>query len=162
MISYESKAEDAIWLALVLKRELGRQVYIDRKPFIKEMVHGRFYGSGEPAPFFIKCSAGEFLRITVTGDNIYSVKKEALNALAEALMPLNDRLGYKIGYPLASFNLWDGKGLDPFYEWALTNKEEYAQKLWDGSLFEDAKPQDMVIYDSDGTILLDATKPKQY
>lgn len=153
MISFNAKREDAIWMEMILRKELGKSVSVKTHPLFKELTWGYFYGHGDPVPFIIKSSAGEFIRITATGDNIYSVKKEALNAIAETLIPLTDRSGALIGHPIASFDLFDGEDVDPYYEWAMTEREEYTRELIDGSLFEDAKPQNMTVYDENGTMI---------
>lgn len=137
MINFTPKMEDAIYLAFLLKKNLGYKVQFTPCVF-KEILQGKIIFENSKYTFFAKYSRGEFLRLTITGNDSLAKKRRALFYMRHSIKEELDTEGNLIGDPLAYFEADDLNGTDPFLEWAFVNKEEYREALENGTLIEDA------------------------
>jgi len=154
MINYISRTEDVKWLAYKLKNALGSKISINQYGLNQEVLHG--YYDKEMCcrfdyfklDFYVKYNRNYFLRIGV-GENCfnksYEEKIEALKDIGKVIIDTESAAGKKIGYPLAFYKAVFEDSSVPTLEWAFRNQEEYTEELRRGTIFDDARIEDLII-----------------
>lgn len=136
-----SKAKDIEVLAYKIKEKLKDQVSINTFGFPQEVLCAKYAEKGKYVSldgiwFYVKYSANDFLRLQMDDNSKRS--KKALRELTTAISEIQRDNGERIGLPLATYTTcMSEKERIPTAEWAFCNREEYAQVLQDGILFDD-------------------------
>ena len=156
MINWMSKEEDIKFLSHKLKEKLGDKISINTYELSQEVLNGKFIFDKKDTfkyngvDFHIKYSANEFLRINVGEIEIYKhymEKVEALLEITKALSKITTKEGAIIGNPLAFYYIETDGYFTPYCDWAFTNQEEYKQELINNTMYDDAKIENLIIYE---------------
>ncbi len=148
-----SRLNDIAGLVYYLNDELKDEVSLDG---VEDILHGTYYPNGDyywdtkGLDFWIKFNRFSFLRIDV-GDTYPEFPYEDKKACLEKLRKLIENYEVEdnpLGKPFAFYTTFEEDQKFPHYEWVFANREEYAQKLIDNILFDDACIEDLTIIDS--------------
>lgn len=154
MINYISRTEDVKWLAYKLKNALDSKISINQYGLNQEVLHG--YYDKEMCcrfdyfklDFYVKYNRNYFLRIGV-GENSfhksYEEKLEALKDIGRVIIDTESITGKQFGYPLAFYKAVFEDSVVPTLEWAFKNQEEYTEALKNGTLFDDAFVENLIV-----------------
>lgn len=155
MINFMSNSDDIVWLAYKLKEEMGRTISINKFGLHNEILTGKYssdlYAQYYGIDFNIKFSADQFLRINVGEIQQSRSYEEKIKALSEFYSVINKIIDNNNGIfknPLAFYNVSSGKNKIPYLDWVFCNREEYEKELVNGTLFDDAVIEDLIIFDN--------------
>lgn len=148
MINYQSKVSDIVRVAYHLKNILGNRVYINTSALYLDVLKGKYHLSNDylitrdkGLNFSIRYSRGEFMRLSISGDDfIYSfaTKEAALLCIASVLSNMLDIEG-KIGSPFAFYTVLNGDKESLSLEWSLCKCSEYMNSFREGNILEDGR-----------------------
>ena len=155
MINYISKTEDVKWLAYKLKDALESKISINQYGLNQEVLHG--YYDKEMCcrfdyfklDFHIKYNRNYFLRLGIGEDSVgksYQEKINALKDIGKVVINLESMVDKKIGPPLAFYNAVSEDSVVPTLEWAFRNQAEYIEELRNGTIFDDADIENLIIH----------------
>lgn len=169
MSEYYSKAEDCYRLAIKLKKKLGDKIDFYGSWYI-EIPSGKYLSSyrknngeymfdGHYLPFYFKFSENEFLRIEVGSHYSGSSLGEKMAALSDFYEVLSE----EYGNPTVFYTTKDDDEGLLTLQWSFINKEEKIAKLKNGTYFDDAEIDTLIIFgeskeNADGYILSNKTK----
>lgn len=154
MINYISKTEDVVWLAYKLKDKLESKISINEFGLYKEVLEGYYDKNGEAwisskcVDFCVKYNRNSFLRVG-TGENSfhksYEEKLEVLKDIGRVIIDTESITGKQFGYPLAFYKAVFEDSVVPTLEWAFKKQEEYTEALKNGTLFDDAFVENLIV-----------------
>lgn len=149
--NFMSQMEDVIWLAYKLKFQLGSKISINQIGLYKEILEGKYHlkGCNRGIDFTILYSDKEFLRISVGEVNAstrYEDKLFVLNELKNAISSIT-RNGVSLGEPSVFYNVIDEQYKVPHLEYIYADKENYIKSFKDKTIFDDAIPEDVIVFD---------------
>lgn len=156
MINYISRTEDVKWLAYKLKDVLGSKISINKYGLNQEVLHGYYNEKGKTwdrencIDFHIKYNRNVFLRIGTGEIHIrksYDEKLAALKEIGKVIIDTETITDKKIGQPLAFYRAVSDDSIVPTLEWAFRNQEEYVEELKNGTIFDDATIENLIIID---------------
>lgn len=149
-----SQQKDIELIAYELKKMLGEKISINKFSLGQEVLTGKIiFNENKNArfqgiDFNIKYSKDEFLRINI--GEIYLInslkeKEEALRILSNAISRI--RFGIQFGNPIAYYQIEQNGFYIPFCDWVWKNKEEYLEELKNNTLYEDARIENLVLFE---------------
>lgn len=147
-----SKAEDCSFLAKKIIKKLGNKIEFDGAirtgiPSGKYLSsyrknNGEYMFNGKWLPFYLKFSDKEFLRISV-GSNY--LKGSSLGEKLAALSDFYKLFSREYGEPTVFYTTKNDDEKLLNLQWSFINKEEEIAKFKDGSYFDDAEIDKLII-----------------
>ena len=148
-----SKSEDCMMLFQLLKRHLGKQIDYYGTAYT-ELFSGNYFSHyreshravdyyfGEGIPFYYKFCKDGFLRIQV-GNSIYH--KTSMSEKLAALSDFYEVFSEVFGEPTAFFTTKEDEEELLSMHWSFVNQEEDIQALKNGTFFDDAELDKVII-----------------
>lgn len=162
-----SKVEDVEFLAKELNKKLGNLISINVFSLGQEILTGKIVTDEsksarfEGIDFNIKYSKDEFLRINVGEINLitsYKEKECALRILADAISKIELSQNQYIGDPNAYYQIQVDGFYIPYCDWAWKYKNEYLEELKNNRMYEDAKIENLIIFNEQDIKTMQKTK----
>ena len=165
-----SKAEDCYELYKLLKKKMGTKIECDDVPYT-ETFSGRYFSyDREPhsdldylyergISFYYKFCKNVFLRIGV-GNALrhYTFDDTSVGEKLAALSDFYEVLSEEFGEPTVFYTTKDDEDDVLAMQWSFINKEEEIQQFKDGTYFDDAEIDKLVVFDESKYPLNDATR----